>query len=115
MPACLHEQAADIVRVLGVGRNEYIAILNACKVWKLCLRVQWPVPIASIAGASLLTALAAETFAAAATNSNSTAWETTTPSACPICDAFDLQWCITGPASFVASQPLLCRPGPPPH
>jgi hypothetical protein len=29
---CVHPQAADIVRVLGVGRNEYIAILNACKV-----------------------------------------------------------------------------------
>lgn len=33
-------QAADIVRVVGVGRNEYIATLNACKVGGLLHAVQ---------------------------------------------------------------------------
>lgn len=32
-------QAADIVRVVGVGRNEYIAIMNRCKAKKLLWRM----------------------------------------------------------------------------
>ena len=32
-------QAADIVRVVGVGRNEYIAIMNKCKAKKLLWRM----------------------------------------------------------------------------
>ena len=32
-------QAADVVRVLGIGRNEYIAIMNKCKAKKLLWRV----------------------------------------------------------------------------
>lgn len=32
-------QAADALRVVGVGRNEYISILNACKAKKLMWRV----------------------------------------------------------------------------
>lgn len=37
--ATLLAQAADIVRHVGVGRNEYIAILNQCKSKKLLWRV----------------------------------------------------------------------------
>lgn len=32
-------QAADIVKVVGIGRNEYIATLNKCKAKKLLWRV----------------------------------------------------------------------------
>lgn len=32
-------QAADIVRVVGIGRNEYISIMNQCKAKKLLWRV----------------------------------------------------------------------------
>lgn len=32
-------QAADIVRIVGIGRNEYIATMNKCKAKKLLWRV----------------------------------------------------------------------------
>lgn len=32
-------QAADIVRVVGVGRNQYIDLMNQCKAKKLLWRV----------------------------------------------------------------------------
>lgn len=32
-------QAADVLRLVGIGRNEYIRILNACKAKKLLWRV----------------------------------------------------------------------------
>lgn len=32
-------QAADIVQLVGIGRNEYIAIMNKCKAKKLLWRV----------------------------------------------------------------------------
>ena len=32
-------QAADIVRIVGIGRNEYISIMNRCKAKKLLWRV----------------------------------------------------------------------------
>ncbi len=32
-------QAADIVRMVGIGRNEYIATMNKCKAKKLLWRV----------------------------------------------------------------------------
>lgn len=32
-------QAADIVRLVGIGRNEYIATMNKCKAKKLLWRV----------------------------------------------------------------------------
>ncbi len=32
-------QAADIVKMVGIGRNEYIATLNKCKAKKLLWRV----------------------------------------------------------------------------
>jgi hypothetical protein len=32
-------QAADMLRVTGIGRNEYIALMNACKAKKLLWRV----------------------------------------------------------------------------
>lgn len=35
--SCL--QAADIVQLVGIGRNEYIAIMNKCKAKKLLWRV----------------------------------------------------------------------------
>jgi len=34
-----HVQAADALRLVGVGRNEYIAILNACKNRRVMWRV----------------------------------------------------------------------------
>ena len=33
------EQAADIVRIVGIGRNEYIATMNKCKAKKLLWRM----------------------------------------------------------------------------
>ena len=47
-PLCIHPrhdivkvaaQAADIVRLVGIGRNEYIATMNKCKAKKLLWRV----------------------------------------------------------------------------
>jgi len=35
----IHSQAADALRLVGVGRNEYIAILNACKNRRVMWRV----------------------------------------------------------------------------
>jgi hypothetical protein len=35
---CLR-QAADIVRIVGIGRNEYIATMNKCKAKKLLWRM----------------------------------------------------------------------------
>lgn len=32
-------QAADIVRIVGIGRNEYIATMNKCKAKKLLWRM----------------------------------------------------------------------------
>lgn len=37
IPACM--QAADALRVTGIGRNEYIQIMNSCKGKKLLWRV----------------------------------------------------------------------------
>ena len=38
-----HTQAADVIQVLGIGRNEYIAMLNQCKgrrlMWRMNPRV----------------------------------------------------------------------------
>ncbi len=34
-----HKQAADIVRIVGIGRNEYIATMNKCKAKKLLWRM----------------------------------------------------------------------------
>lgn len=44
VPVCVDHltctaQAADALRVTGVGRNEYISIMNACKAKKLMWRV----------------------------------------------------------------------------
>lgn len=39
LPLPCVSQAADALRVTGVGRNEYIAIMNACKAKKLMWRV----------------------------------------------------------------------------
>jgi hypothetical protein len=35
----MREQAADIVKLVGIGRNEYIDIMNKCKAKKLLWRV----------------------------------------------------------------------------
>jgi hypothetical protein len=36
---CEYGQAADIVRLVGIGRNEYIATMNKCKAKKLLWRM----------------------------------------------------------------------------